>query len=93
MVGVNRFVDEAAEPVELLRISEEETVRQVERLVELRAGRGGAAVSDALRAVEETARGSDNLLLPMREALRRRATLGEVSDALRRVFGEYRARR
>ena len=91
VVGVNRFVDEAAEPVELQRISEEETARQLERLVELRAGRDGVAVSGALRDVEDAARGSDNLLPPMREALRRRATLGEVSDALRRVFGEYRA--
>ncbi|HEX6400630.1 MAG TPA: methylmalonyl-CoA mutase family protein, partial [Actinomycetota bacterium] len=44
----------------------------------------------ALAAVEETAGGDANLLPPMREALRLRATLGEVSDALRRVFGEYR---
>jgi methylmalonyl-CoA mutase, N-terminal domain len=93
VVGVNRFVDEATGPVELQRISEEETARQVERLRELRAGRDGAAVEAALAAVEETARGSDNLLPPMREALRLRATLGEVSDALRRVFGEYRAAR
>ena len=44
----------------------------------------------ALKEVEETARGTDNLLHPMREALKARATLGEVSDALRRVFGEHR---
>jgi methylmalonyl-CoA mutase N-terminal domain/subunit len=93
VVGVNRFVDESAEPMELQRISEEETAHQVERLRELRATREAAAVSDALREVEEAARGSSNLLPPMREALRRRATLGEVSDTLRRVFGEYRARR
>jgi methylmalonyl-CoA mutase, N-terminal domain len=93
VVGVNRFVDEAARAVELQRISEEETAHQVERLRELRATREGAAVSDALREVEDAAHGSGNLLPPMREALRRRATLGEVSDTLRRVFGEYRARR
>jgi methylmalonyl-CoA mutase, N-terminal domain len=90
VVGVNRFVDETAAPVELQRISEEESARQFERLRELRAVRDGAAVEVALAAVEETARGSGNLLLPMREALRLRATLGEVSDALRRVFGEHR---
>jgi methylmalonyl-CoA mutase N-terminal domain/subunit len=49
-------------------------------------------VTTALAAVEEAARGTENLLPPMREALRARATLGEVSDALRRVFGEYRPR-
>jgi methylmalonyl-CoA mutase N-terminal domain/subunit len=90
VVGVNRFVDASAKPVELQRISEEETARQVERLRELRAARDQAAVDAALAEVEGTARGSANLLPPMREALRLRATLGEVSDALRRVFGEYR---
>ena len=90
VVGVNRFVDESARPVELQRISEEETAHQLERLRSLRASRDGAEVDVALAAVEETARGSDNLLDPMRTALKARATLGEVSDALRRVFGEYR---
>jgi methylmalonyl-CoA mutase, N-terminal domain len=91
VVGVNRFVDEVAKPVELQRISEDEVRRQVDRLRTLRATRDAAAVSDALGAIEDAARGTDNVLPPMREALRRRATLGEVSDALRRVFGEYRA--
>jgi methylmalonyl-CoA mutase, N-terminal domain len=50
-------------------------------------------VERALKDVEETARGTGNLLVPMREALRVRATLGEVSDALRRVFGEHRPAR
>jgi methylmalonyl-CoA mutase N-terminal domain/subunit len=91
VVGVNRFVDPNAKEVEIQRISEEETARQVERLRELRASRDQRAVDAALASVEETARGTGNLLEPMREALRLRTTLGEVSDALRRVFGEYRA--
>jgi methylmalonyl-CoA mutase N-terminal domain/subunit len=91
VVGVNRFVDDSAKPVELQRISEEETARQVERLRAFRAAREAEAVEAALREVEDTARGDGNLLPPMREALRRRATLGEVSDVLRRVFGEYRS--
>ena len=90
VVGVNRFVDASMKPVELQRISEEETARQVERLRKLRSSRDQGAVEAALGAVEETARGRGNLLPPMREALRLRATLGEVSDALRRVFGEHR---
>jgi methylmalonyl-CoA mutase N-terminal domain/subunit len=93
VVGVNRFVDDTAKPLELQRISEEETARQVERLRELRASRDQPAIERALAAVEQAARGADNLLPPMRDALRLRATLGEVSDALRRVFGEYRAPR
>ena len=91
VVGVNRFVDPDAKEVEIQRISEEETGRQIERLRELRGSRDQAAVDAALADVEETARGTGNLLHPIREALRLRGTLGEVSDALRRVFGEYHA--
>jgi methylmalonyl-CoA mutase, N-terminal domain len=93
VVGVNRHVEEEEEPVELHRLDEEQVRRQVERLAELRGGRDNAACERALKEVEETARGPENLLEPMREALRARATLGEVSDALRRAFGEYRPAR
>jgi len=89
VVGVNRF-QEAEEPsVELQQIAQEELQRQVERVRELRVDRDGAEVDRWLGAVEDAARGTDNLLYPMKEALRARATLGEVSDALRRAFGEY----
>ena len=90
MVGVNRFVDADERPIALQRISESDTAKQVERLGALRASRDQAAVDAALAAVVETAAGTANLLPPMKEALRARATLGEVSDALRGVFGEYR---
>jgi methylmalonyl-CoA mutase N-terminal domain/subunit len=93
VVGVNRFVEEEGPPPEILRVDEAEAARQVERVRRLRAERDAAAVERALAAVEEAARGSANLLPPMKEALRARATLGEVSDALRRVFGEYRPNR
>ena len=66
-------------------VGEEEGAAQVARLGEFRAARDQPAVDAALAAVEAAASGSDNLLPPMREALRARATLGEVSDALRRV--------
>jgi methylmalonyl-CoA mutase N-terminal domain/subunit len=91
VVGVNRFVAEDSTPVELQRIDEAETAEQVERLHELRSSRDQGGVADALSQVEAAGRGSDqNLLVPMRAALEARATLGEVSDVLRRVFGEYR---
>jgi methylmalonyl-CoA mutase N-terminal domain/subunit len=90
IVGVNRFEDPEGEPLELQRISEEEVTRQVERTRELRATRDQAGVDAALAEVERAARGTDNLLPPMKDALRARATLGEVSDVLRGVFGEYR---
>jgi methylmalonyl-CoA mutase N-terminal domain/subunit len=92
VVGVNRF-QEAEEPsVELQQIAQEELQRQVERVRELRVDRDGADVDRWLGAVEDAAGGTDNLLYPMKEALRARATLGEVSDALRRAFGEYHPR-
>jgi methylmalonyl-CoA mutase, N-terminal domain len=89
VVGVNRFQETQERAVELQRISEEEVARQVERVRTLRAQRDAGAVEKALAAVTEAARGAENLLVPMREALRLRATLGEVSDVLRAEFGEY----
>ncbi|HEY6680761.1 MAG TPA: methylmalonyl-CoA mutase family protein, partial [Actinomycetota bacterium] len=86
----NRFqVDETTSP-ELQQIGDDEVARQIERLRTLRASRDDAAVGAGLAAVAGTASSTDNLLPPMKEALRARATLGEVSDALRDVFGEYR---
>ncbi|MGH2654589.1 MAG: acyl-CoA mutase large subunit family protein [Actinomycetota bacterium] len=90
VVGVNRFVEDDEEPVELHRLDEDAVQRQMERLRALRESRDGGAVDRALKEVEEAARGTENVLYPMREALRARATLGEVSDALRRAFGEHR---
>jgi methylmalonyl-CoA mutase, N-terminal domain len=93
VVGVNRFVEDQEEPVQLHRVDEAAVRAQVERLRALRESRDGEAVERALKEVEEAARGTDNLLYPMRDALRARATLGEVSDALRRAFGEHRPER
>jgi len=90
VVGVNRWVEDEEEPIEIQRLDERLVAAQVQRLVELRSSRDATAVEKALGAVEDAARGTDNLLPPMREALRLRATLGEVSDRLRSVFGEHR---
>jgi methylmalonyl-CoA mutase N-terminal domain/subunit len=92
VVGVNRFQDPEERPVELQRIGEEEVAGQLERLRAFRAGRDQGAAAAALADVEAVARGSGNLLMPMRDALAARATLGEVSDVLRGVFGEYHPR-
>ncbi len=92
VVGVNRFEDPEEQPVEIQRIGAEEVARQIERLGALRSSRDQDAVDRALAAVESTATGDGNLLPPMKEALRARATLGEVSDVLRTAFGEYRPR-
>jgi methylmalonyl-CoA mutase N-terminal domain/subunit len=90
VVGVNAHLDPEERPIELQGIDEAETERQLARVRELRASRDRAAVDAALVEVAAAARGTANLLPPMREALRVRATLGEVSDVLRGVFGEYR---
>jgi methylmalonyl-CoA mutase N-terminal domain/subunit len=93
IVGVNSFEDAEERPVQTQRIAEEEVARLVERVRALRASRDQSAVDATLAAVEEVARGTENLLPPMKEALRARATLGEVSDVLRSVFGEHRPTR
>ncbi len=92
VVGVNRFRDAEEGPVEIQRIGEEEVARQVERVRRFREERDLAQVEAALVDVATAARGTVNLLEPMKDALRARATLGEVSDVLRGVFGEYRPR-
>jgi methylmalonyl-CoA mutase N-terminal domain/subunit len=90
VVGLNRFTSAEDEAVELLELDPELARSQAERLARLRRERDQGAVDAALKALEEGARGHDNLLYPMREALAAYATLGEVSDTLRRVFGEHR---
>ena len=90
IVGVNRFQDTSAQSPDLQGIDEAETTRQIERTRTLRSTRDAGAVEAALAEVAVTARGSGNLLPPMKEALRARATLGEVSDVLRGIFGEHR---
>jgi methylmalonyl-CoA mutase, N-terminal domain len=90
IVGVNRFaLDDEPEP-DVFPIDPELQATQIARVQRFKANRDASAVAERLDAVRETARGTGNLLLPMRDALRANATLGEVSDALRDVFGVYR---
>jgi methylmalonyl-CoA mutase N-terminal domain/subunit len=89
IVGVNRFAGNSDDEVEIQRIGEEQVAAQVARLQQLRASRDQRKVDAVLMTIAETARGTGNLLPPMKEALRARATLGEVSDVLRAAFGEY----
>ncbi|MFE4170962.1 methylmalonyl-CoA mutase [Streptomyces sp. NPDC056909] len=91
VVGVNRYpLDEAEEePYEPLRVDPAIEARQAARLARLRAERDRGAVEGALTALRKAAEGTDNVLPPMRTALRARATVGEVCDALREVWGTY----
>ena len=87
VVGVNKFTIDTDEPYEPLRVNPLIEAEQRARLETLRAERGD--ISALLEAVREAARGSENVLYPMKEALKARATVGEVSTALRDVWGEY----
>jgi methylmalonyl-CoA mutase N-terminal domain/subunit len=89
VVGVNRFQTDD-EAISVVKISPHHEREQVEALKRLRAERDGTVVQARLADVRRAAEGSDNLLPPMREALRAYATIGEVCDVLREVFGEYR---
>ena len=92
VVGVNRFQTRTTRRLELQRIDEGD--RAAGRAApELRASRDAGAVEAALAEVETAARGTGNLLPPMKEALRARATLGEVSDVLRGGVRRVPARR
>ena len=89
VVGVNRYVEEEAEVEEILRLDPEAERAQVERLRAFRAGRDQAAADRRLEELQAACRGDENLLLPIRGALREGCTLGEVCGAMREVFGEY----
>ncbi len=89
VVGVNKFTVAEEEPYEPLRVDPAIEAQQVERLAKVRAERDQEAVDKALEALREAARGSANCLYPMKDALKARATVGEVSDALRDIWGTY----
>jgi methylmalonyl-CoA mutase N-terminal domain/subunit len=89
VVGVNRFVLDEEEPYQPLRVDPAIETEQAGRLVQLRASRDGAAVEAALDRLRAAAAGTDNVLYPLKEALRLRATVGETCHALRDVWGRY----
>ena len=89
VVGVNHFTIDEHEKYEPLRVDPTIGEAQRHRLESLRANRDQAVVDSALAALRAAAQCSDNVLYPMRDALRAHATVGEVSDALRDVWGAY----
>jgi methylmalonyl-CoA mutase N-terminal domain/subunit len=93
LVGVNRYVEEETEPIELYRLDPAAERRQLERTARVRAERSAEEVERALAEVRRVAQGTENLLPRMREALRARVTVGEISGALREEFGTYDAQR
>ncbi len=90
IVGVNRFRQDEGDPVRTFRLDPELEAQQVARLRDLRASRDTAAVEQRLAALETAARGSENLMPHFLSCCEAYATVGEISDRLRQVFGEYR---
>jgi methylmalonyl-CoA mutase N-terminal domain/subunit len=93
IVGVNRYAEQDGERIALHTIDPEAERRQVERTQALRARRDAPAVEAALAEVDRVADRDGNLLVPMREALRANATIGEVCGILRSRWGTYDAER
>jgi methylmalonyl-CoA mutase N-terminal domain/subunit len=89
VVGVNRFTEETRRQVPIERMNESVERRQVERLHAFRAERDPSGWQSALDAIRETARSGENLMPKILCAVEANATVGEISDAMRSVFGEY----
>lgn len=92
VVGVNRFEQEDKQAPATFRLDPELEKQQVTRLREMRASRSAAVVEERLRALQDAARGSDNLMPHILSCAEAYATVGEISDRLRAVFGEYQER-
>jgi methylmalonyl-CoA mutase, N-terminal domain len=89
VVGVNEYVTDQVDEVEILKVDPESEREQVDRLTAFKQDRDADAVSTLLEELREVARGEGNLLEPMRAALKERASIGEVCGVLREEFGEY----
>ncbi|MFZ0187054.1 MAG: methylmalonyl-CoA mutase family protein [Streptosporangiaceae bacterium] len=90
VVGVNKFAATGEEPYQPLRVDPALEAEQAAKLAGLKAQRDQTAFGRAVGALKKAAEGTDNVLYPLGDALRADATLGEVCDALREVWGEYR---
>jgi methylmalonyl-CoA mutase N-terminal domain/subunit len=89
IVGVNDFVQEDEDPIEILYIDDTASERQLARLTELKKARDNDAVQRTLDHLRETARGTGNTMPAILDCVRAYATVGEMCDALRQVWGEY----
>ena len=90
VVGVNRFTSDEETPIDVLRIDPEIERRQIDRVCAVRSARDPQTWRAALDAIGTAARGTDNLVPHIVRAVESRATVGEISDTLRSVFGEHK---
>jgi methylmalonyl-CoA mutase, N-terminal domain len=93
VVGVNKYEEHESEPIELHRLDPEAERRQLERTARVRGERDADAAKRSLEEVRRVAKGQENLLPPMRDALKARCTVGEICDVLRDEYGTYDAQR
>ena len=92
IVGVNQFRVEDEAPIAVLRVDPERERRQAARVVSYKGSRDGVKARDSLRRLEDTANSADNLMPAVLHAVESEATLGEIADSLRQVFGVYEER-
>ena len=90
VVGVNKYVTDSVDDVDILKVDPEAEERQVKRLAAFKGARDQSKLDARLQGLQDVARGEGNMMPPMKEALREGASIGEVCGALREVFGEYR---
>ncbi|HEY3309463.1 MAG TPA: methylmalonyl-CoA mutase family protein [Desulfuromonadaceae bacterium] len=90
IVGVNKFTVKEPPPTGLLKVKEEVERSQKQSLAEMKAKRDNAAVKTALEALEQAAKGTDNLMPHILNAVKNYATLGEIADVFREIFGKHR---
>ena len=90
VVGVNKYVTDTVDDVDILKVDPEAEKRQLERLKKFKENRDQAGVDAKLEELKRVAEGEGNLLHPIREALAADASIGEVCGAMREVFGEYK---
>jgi methylmalonyl-CoA mutase N-terminal domain/subunit len=89
IVGVNDYVTDEALAIPILQMDPQGYARQIARLEQVRSGRDNGAVDKTLARLRDAARGKDNLMYPILDAVNAYATLGEITDVFREVFGEY----
>jgi methylmalonyl-CoA mutase N-terminal domain/subunit len=90
IVGVNKYVTDAVDDVDILKVDPESEQRQLARLKAFKDARDARAVEGKLEELRDVARGDGNLLYPIKEALRAGGSIGEVCGAMRDAFGEYK---
>jgi methylmalonyl-CoA mutase, N-terminal domain len=90
IVGVNKYVTDTIDDVDILRVDPEAEKRQLKRLEQFKGARDAERLERSLEDLRGVARGEGNLLYPIKDALREGASIGEVCGAMRDVFGEYR---